>query len=112
MLQPCNVWSEDKYTIEGYKAGVADLQTALKTKFHNGCKLCKNEEAQKIRSRRQATNEFAEDNQLSMTKLNDKNEDRVDDLKKYILALDNIRDTDYTGTFSEWWDILIEKTPN
>jgi len=69
MLQPCNVWSENKYTIEGYKAGVASLQEALKTKFHNGCKICKNEEAQKIRSRRQATNEFADDNQLSMTKL-------------------------------------------
>ena len=69
MLQPCNVWYEDKYTMEGYKAGVASLQEALKTKFHNGCKICKNEEAQKIRSRRQATNEFAEDNQLSMTKL-------------------------------------------
>jgi hypothetical protein len=69
MLQPCNVWSEDKYTMEGYKAGVASLQEALKTKFHNGCKICKNEEAQKIRSRRQATNEFAQDNKLSMTKL-------------------------------------------
>ena len=69
MLQPCNVWYEDKYTMEGYKAGVASLQEALKTKFHNGCKICKNEEAQKIRSRRQATNEFAQDNKLSMTKL-------------------------------------------
>jgi organic radical activating enzyme len=69
MLQPCNVWSEDKYTIEGYKAGVASLQQELKTKFHNGCYICKEEETQKIRSRRQATNKFAKDNRLSMTKL-------------------------------------------
>jgi sulfatase maturation enzyme AslB (radical SAM superfamily) len=46
------------------------------------------------------------------TKLNDKNEDLVDDLKKYIIDLDGIRNTNYPGTFSEWWDILTEKTPN
>jgi len=63
------MWSGDKYTIDEYKAGVAGLQTALTTKFHKGCNICKNEEAKKIRSRRQATNEFAQDNKLSMTRL-------------------------------------------
>ena len=69
-LQPCNVWSNKKYTIEEYKEGVADLKEILQTSYHYpGCRVCFNEEAQKTRSRRQATNEFAEDNKLSMTKL-------------------------------------------
>jgi sulfatase maturation enzyme AslB (radical SAM superfamily) len=70
MLQPCNVWSNKKYTIEEYKEGVNDLKDILRTSYHYpGCRVCYNEETQKTRSRRQATNEFSEDNKLSTQKL-------------------------------------------
>ena len=69
MLQPCNVWSGKRYTIDQYKDNIADIKKVLQADFHNGCGICKNEEFKKIRSRRQATNEFAIDNQLSEIKL-------------------------------------------
>jgi len=69
MLHPCNVWQGKRYTIDQYKNNITDIKTVLQKEFHSGCDICKNEEVEKIRSRRQATNEFAEDNQLSMTKL-------------------------------------------
>jgi len=69
-LQPCNVWSNKTIHSEGYKEGVNDLKDILRTSYHYpGCRVCYNEETQKTRSRRQATNQFAEDNKLSMTKL-------------------------------------------
>ena len=70
MLQPCNVWAGKQYTIDQYKDNIADIKKILKSDFHNGgCSICKDQEFKKIRSRRQATNEFAIDNQLSEIKL-------------------------------------------
>ncbi len=69
MLQPCNVWVGKRYTIDQYEDNIADIKKALQADFHNGCRICKNEEFKKIRSRRQATNEFAINNQLSESKL-------------------------------------------
>lgn len=69
MLQPCNVWAGKRHTIDQYKDNIADIKKVLQSDFHNGCRICKNEEFKKIRSRRQATNEFAIDNQLSESKL-------------------------------------------
>ena len=69
LLQPCNVWSNEKYTIDQYKNNSNDIKTVLKNTFHSGCSICKNEELKGIRSRRQATNEFARDNNLSIKKL-------------------------------------------
>jgi pyruvate-formate lyase-activating enzyme len=69
LLQPCNVWSNEKYSIGQYKNNINDIKTVLENKFHSGCSICKNEELKGIRSRRQATNEFARDNNLSIKKL-------------------------------------------
>ena len=69
-LQPCNVWSNKKYTIEEYKEGVADLKEILETSYHYpGCRTCWNEDKKNIRSRRVAQNQFSEDNKLSTQKL-------------------------------------------
>ena len=69
-LQPCNVWSNKRYTIEEYKEGVSDLKEILEKTYHYpGCRICYNEDKNKVRSRRQAQNEFANDNKLSLTKL-------------------------------------------
>ena len=69
-LQPCNVWSNKRYTIEQYKEGVADLKEILQTSYHYpGCRICWNEDKKNIRSRRVAQNQFADDNNLSLQKL-------------------------------------------
>ena len=69
-LQPCNVWSNKKYTIEEYKEGVADLKEILQTSYHYpGCRICWNEDKKNIRSRRVAQNQFVDDNNLSLQKL-------------------------------------------
>ena len=69
-LQPCNVWSDKKYTIEEYKEGVADLKEILETSYHYpGCRTCRNEDKKNIRSRRVAQNQFVDDNNLSLQKL-------------------------------------------
>ena len=69
-LQPCNVWSNKKYTIEEYKKGVADLKEILQTSYHYpGCRTCWNEDKKNIRSRRVAQNQFADNNNLSLQKL-------------------------------------------
>ena len=69
-LQPCNVWSDKKYTIEEYKEGVADLKEILQTSYHYpGCRTCWNEDKKNIRSRRVAQNQFVDDNNLSLQKL-------------------------------------------
>ena len=35
--------------------------------------------------------------------------DSTEEMKKYILDLDKIRNTNYPGTFKEWWTILNTK---
>jgi hypothetical protein len=43
------------------------------------------------------------------TKLNTNEEERSQELIKYILDLDGIRNTNYPETFKEWWTILNTK---
>lgn len=70
MLQPCNVWNIKKFSIEEYKKNVEDLKATLANSYHHlGCKICYNEDKKNIRSRRVAQNQFAEDNNLSLKKL-------------------------------------------
>ena len=70
MLQPCNVWSGERYTINEYKNNVQDLKDILqKSYYYPNCKVCYYEDKKNIRSRRVAQNEFVKDNQLSVTKL-------------------------------------------
>jgi pyruvate-formate lyase-activating enzyme len=69
LIQPCNVWAEKKLSINEYKKEIVDIKKTLSTKFHTGCTICFNEEKNKIRSRRQAVNEFHVDNKLSPNKI-------------------------------------------
>jgi organic radical activating enzyme len=70
MLQPCNVWSTKKFSINEYKDNVEDLKNTLAQSYHYpGCKVCWNEDKNNIRSRRVAQNQFSNDNNLSTQKL-------------------------------------------
>jgi len=70
MLQPCNVWNTRKFSIEEYKKNLGELKDVLATTYHHpGCKICVDEDKKNIRSRRIAQNEFANDNDLSLQKL-------------------------------------------
>jgi hypothetical protein len=70
MLQPCNVWNIKKFGLEEYKNNVEDLKAILANSYHHpGCEICYNEDKKNIRSRRVAQNQFAEDNNLSLKKL-------------------------------------------
>jgi len=69
-LQPCNVWSSKKYTIKEYKEEIGNLKKILQTNYHHqGCKKCYNEDKNNTRSRRVAQNQFSDDNNLSLQKL-------------------------------------------
>lgn len=69
LIQPCNVWTGKKLSIDEYKKEIKNIQSILSTKFHDGCNTCLNEEKNKIRSRRQAINKFHVDNDLSLDKI-------------------------------------------
>jgi len=70
MLQPCNVWATKKYSIEEYKNNVEKLKSVLAESYHyQGCRICHDEDNKNIRSRRVAQNQFAQDNNLSLKKL-------------------------------------------
>lgn len=70
MLQPCNIWSSKKYTINEYKNHIEELKNTLEKSYHySGCKVCINEDKYNVRSRRVAQNEFSNDNKLSIQKL-------------------------------------------
>lgn len=70
MLQPCNVWSSKKFSIEEYKNSIDQLKDTIKNSYHfPGCRTCWAEDKKKIRSRRIAQNQFSKDNNLSTQKL-------------------------------------------
>lgn len=70
MLQPCNVWSSKRYSIDEYKNNVEEFKNTLADSYHYpGCKTCRKEDKKNIRSRRVAQNQFSEDNKLSTQKL-------------------------------------------
>ena len=70
LLQPCNVWNIKKFSIDEYKNNIGQLKDTLASTYHKpGCKICENEDKNNIRSRRVAQNEFANDNNLSLQKL-------------------------------------------
>ena len=70
MLQPCNVWATKKYSIEEYKNNVEKLKSVLAESYHyQGCRICHDEDNKNVRSRRVAQNRFAQDNNLSLKKL-------------------------------------------
>ena len=59
-----------KFNIEEYKNNVEDLKKILAKSYHYpGCKICYDEDKKNIRSRRVAQSQFAEDNNLSLKKL-------------------------------------------
>ena len=50
MLQPCNVWSTKKFSINEYKDNVEDLKNTLAQSYHYpGCRVCWNEDKNNIR---------------------------------------------------------------
>ena len=70
MLQPCNVWNTKKFSVEEYKNSIEDLKNILAKSYHYpGCRVCYDEDKKNVRSRRVAQNQFAEDNNLSLKKL-------------------------------------------
>lgn len=70
MLQPCNVWQGKRVGIEEYKNNIDELKDILEKTYHYpGCRTCFDEDKKNIRSRRVAQNQFAENNNLSLTKL-------------------------------------------
>jgi sulfatase maturation enzyme AslB (radical SAM superfamily) len=70
MLQPCNVWNIKKFSLEEYKNSIENLKDILAKSYHYpGCKICHDEDKKNVRSRRVAQNQFAEDNNLSLKKL-------------------------------------------
>lgn len=72
LLQPCNVWDLKKgpYSIDEYKNNIEDLKDILAKSYHYpGCKVCYDEDKKNVRSRRVAQNQFAQDNNLSLKKL-------------------------------------------
>lgn len=58
-----------KFSIEEYKKNVDNLKIILAKGYHQGCKICYDEDKKNIRSRRVAQNQFAKDNNLSLKKL-------------------------------------------
>ena len=70
LLQPCNVWTAKRYSINEYNKALPDLKQTLEHTYHYpGCSRCFMEDKKNIRSRRKAQNEFANDNNLSNQKL-------------------------------------------
>ena len=67
-VNPCNHWSTH-LSIDQYKKNIKNIQNTLKTKFHECCGTCSNEEKYGTRSRRQAVNQFHKDNQLLLDKI-------------------------------------------
>jgi len=70
LLQPCNVWNDEKLNIKDYKNNIQHLKDTLsKTYYYPGCEVCFNEDKNNVRSRRVAQNEFSQDNDFSTQKL-------------------------------------------
>jgi len=70
MLQPCNVWNAETFNITEYKNSIEDLKNILAKSYHHpGCRICHDEDKKNVRSRRVAQNQFAQDNNLSLKKL-------------------------------------------
>ena len=70
MLQPCNAWNIKKFSLEEYKNSIGNLKDILAKSYHYpGCRICYDEDKKNVRSRRVAQNQFAEDNNLSLKKL-------------------------------------------
>ena len=70
LLQPCNVWNGKKLNINEYKNNLQQLKDTLsETYYYPGCSVCWNEDKNNVRSRRVAQNQFSQDNNLSIQKL-------------------------------------------
>jgi len=69
VIQPCNVWSGKKLTLQQYKEEISDIKNTLQDTYHNGCVVCRLEDNKNIRSRRVAMSEFSQDNKLSTDRL-------------------------------------------
>jgi pyruvate-formate lyase-activating enzyme len=70
MLQPCNVWKSKQLDIEEYKNTLSELKDILANSYHDpGCSICQNEDKKNIRSRRVAQNQFTDDNNLSLQRI-------------------------------------------
>jgi len=70
LLQPCNVWTAKKLNINEYKNNIQEVKDTLSETYHYpGCEVCWNEDKNNVRSRRVAQNQFSNDNNLSIQKL-------------------------------------------
>jgi MoaA/NifB/PqqE/SkfB family radical SAM enzyme len=69
VIQPCNVWSGKKFSLQEYQDEISDIKNTLQTTYHKGCSVCHLEDTKNIRSRRVAMNEFSQDNKLSTDRL-------------------------------------------
>ena len=67
-VNPCNHWS-GRLSLDQYKKNIGSIQNTLKTTFHRGCGICRNEEKYGARSRRHATNQFHKDNKLRIDRI-------------------------------------------
>jgi len=67
-VNPCCHWM-GWMSLDQYKKNIGSIQNTLKTTFHQGCGICRNEEKFGARSRRLAMNQFHEDNKLRIDRI-------------------------------------------
>lgn len=67
---PCNVWKGNSIALQDFPNTITNVQSILKNNFDkNNCEVCILNEKSGVISRRQSTNSFTKDNNLSLDKI-------------------------------------------